>query len=338
MIDNEPLSIKKIGELYGVNGDTLRKQYKETFSDYSTWDQIKHARDYILIEDNIGENLSLDETCLSNGDVYTILTNKAAKGQRGAIVCMVRGVSSSYVTKIFKLISEEKRMMVRNITMDLSSAMMKTAKESFPRASIISDRFHVQKLINECVDMLRIKHRWQVLENENNLIKAYKKACAIAKAEGRPMPKFDIRQTACGETMPQVMARSKHLITTHYTKWSEQQRARAAVLFDAFPILYKAYLLALELTDIYNRHYSKSIALAELSAWYEKVKSLHCNEFDRVLRTFENHRDTILNYFDERLTNAGAESFNAKIKAFRSQFRGVGDIRFFMYRLCRLYS
>ncbi|MBO4664725.1 MAG: transposase, partial [Bacteroidaceae bacterium] len=30
--------------------------------------------------------------------------------------------------------------------------------------------------------------------------------------------------------------------------------------------------------------------------------------------------------------------FNAKIKAFRAQFRGVGDIRFFMYRLTTLYS
>ena len=35
--------------------------------------------DYLLYPENIGENLSLDETCLSNGDVCTILTNKAAK-------------------------------------------------------------------------------------------------------------------------------------------------------------------------------------------------------------------------------------------------------------------
>ena len=40
----------------------------------------------------------------------------------------------------------------------------------------------------------------------------------------------------------------------------------------------------------------------------------------------------------QRLTNASAESFNAKIKAFRTQFRGVTDIKFFMYRLSKLYS
>ena len=46
----------------------------------------------------------------------------------------------------------------------------------------------------------------------------------------------------------------------------------------------------------------------------------------------------IINYFEERLTNASAESFNAKIKAFRSQLRGVADLKFFMFRLARLYA
>ncbi|NAL19981.1 transposase, partial [Escherichia coli] len=50
------------------------------------------------------------------------------------------------------------------------------------------------------------------------------------------------------------------------------------------------------------------------------------------------HSTTIINYFEERLTNASAESFNAKIKAFRSQLRGVDDLKFFMFRLARLYA
>ena len=43
-------------------------------------------------------------------------------------------------------------------------------------------------------------------------------------------------------------------------------------------------------------------------------------------------------YFERRLTNASSESFNAKIKVFRTQFRGVGDIKFFMFRPATLYS
>ena len=67
-----------------VNGlINLRKQFKEKISDYRSWDQLEHAHDYILYPENMGEILPLDETCLSDGDVDTILTNKADKGRKG---------------------------------------------------------------------------------------------------------------------------------------------------------------------------------------------------------------------------------------------------------------
>ncbi|WP_348747829.1 transposase [Tenacibaculum sp. 190524A02b] len=37
---------------------------------------------------------------------------------------------------------------------------------------------------------------------------------------------------------------------------------------------------------------------------------------------------SIFKYFDNRSTNVSAESFNAKIKAFRAQFRGVRNVEF----------
>ena len=46
----------------------------------------------------------------------------------------------------------------------------------------------------------------------------------------------------------------------------------------------------------------------------------------RTVTETSNHYDTILNYFINRSTNTAAESFNAKVKAFRSQFRGVTDV------------
>ncbi|MEG1499408.1 MAG: transposase [Bacteroidales bacterium] len=46
----------------------------------------------------------------------------------------------------------------------------------------------------------------------------------------------------------------------------------------------------------------------------------------------------MLNYFVNRSTNAAAESFNAKVKAFRIQFRGVRDIPFFVFRLAEIFA
>jgi len=50
-----------------------------------------------------------------------------------------------------------------------------------------------------------------------------------------------------------------------------------------------------------------------------------------------NYRE-ILNYFDNRSTNASAESFNAKIKAFRMKLRGVRSKAFFLFRLTQIYA
>lgn len=48
--------------------------------------------------------------------------------------------------------------------------------------------------------------------------------------------------------------------------------------------------------------------------------------------------ETILNYFKNRSTNANAESFNAKIKLFRANLRGVKDIPFFLFRMEKLFA
>ena len=141
------MSISVLAERYGVKGQTLRKQYKEKISDYRNWDQLEHAHDYLLYPENIGENLSLDETCLSNGDVYTILTNKAAKGRKGALVAIVRGVATDGNGESAQA-SAPKRLSVKTVTTDLSSAMMLTVRKVFPAAKLINDRFHVQQLMS----------------------------------------------------------------------------------------------------------------------------------------------------------------------------------------------
>ena len=60
--------------------------------------------------------------------------------------------------------------------------------------------------------------------------------------------------------------------------------------------------------------------------------------FGRVARSIQTHYLEIINYFERRSTNAASESFNAKIKNFRSQFRGVKDKAFFLFRLSKIYA
>ena len=131
-----------------------------------------------------------------------------------------------------------------------------------------------------------------------------------------------------GETMRQILARSKHTLMMSQNKWSEIQRHRVYILFKYHPILKSAYTLAMELRRIFNAQISPTKAMSRMSKWYEKVMALGNNNFRSVIKTFKNHAPTILNYFRRRATNASAEAFNSKVKIFRSQMRGVRGSRF----------
>ena len=287
---------------------------------------MSHAGDWLLFDENLGESLSIDETCLSSGEVYTFLTNKAGKGGRGTLVAVVRGTKAEDVIRVLEKIDLSKRKTVKEITLDLSSSMMIIARTVFPKALIISDRFHVQKLYYDALDDMRIAYRWMARDRENEEMKE-------AKAKNETYKPF---RYSNGDTRKQLLARAKFILTKHKSKWTESQRLRAEIIFENYPELKKAYYLAMELTDIYNAGSIKDAARLKLARWFNKVEKLGVDNFYTVIDTFKNPYDSILNFFVNRATNANAESFNAKVKAFRAQFRGVTDIPFFLYRLMKL--
>jgi len=60
--------INSIASYYGVDGDNLRYQYKEYISDFRHWERGYNYA-YILYKKNIGPHLSIDDTCLSQGEL-----------------------------------------------------------------------------------------------------------------------------------------------------------------------------------------------------------------------------------------------------------------------------
>lgn len=77
-MDNTPISCKTLGEIYGLDVKRLQEQYAAHLSSFSSWKEADHAEDWLLFPENMGAYLSIDETSLSQGELYTILTNKSA--------------------------------------------------------------------------------------------------------------------------------------------------------------------------------------------------------------------------------------------------------------------
>ena len=217
--------------------------------------------------------------------------------------------------------SKSVRRKVKEVTCDLSPSMMLIAADVFYNAHVVNDRFHVQQVYNEAVDEIRIDIRCRLIAEENN------------RDKSEPPVMY-----SNGETMRQVLARSKHTLMMSQNKWSETQRHRVNILFKHHPILKSAYVLAMELRLIFNAKITPTKAMGRMNEWYEKVMALGNNNFRSVIKTFRNHAPTILNYFRRRATNASAEAFSSKVKIFRSQMRGVRDRDFFIFRLVKLYA
>jgi transposase len=297
-------------------------------SGYREWDQLKHAEEWLLFPENAGEKLSIDETAVSNGELYTIVTNKAARGKKGALVAIVAGTKTCDVSKVLNKIPREKRLMVLEITLDLSPAMKATVKKSFPKATIVDDRFHVQQLVSESVQDERMTIRRETLKEENEAIK-------LCRAEKK---KYEPVIFKNGDTKKQLLARSNHLLFKPESKWTISQKQRGEILFREFPEIEKAYELSMMFRNCYETSHSILEAKERFKKWYEKVEEKQIESFLIVADSIRLHETTILNYFINRSTNASAESFNAKLKGFRALVRGVTDKKFFLFRVAKIFS
>ena len=282
----------------------------------------------MLFPDNIGPYLSIDETSLSQGELYTILTNKEAKGRKGAIVAILKGVDADKIISILTTIKEIKRLKVKEITLDMSPSMAKIARKCFPKATQVTDRFHVQQLAYDAVQEMRIAFRWEAIDQENKEIE-------LAKATKK---KYIPDVLENGDTLKQLLARSRYLLFKRENKWTPSQYRRAELLFRYYPSLEEAYKLAMKLGEIYHTVKDKGVGFTRLAKWYDEVEKSGFKSFGIVSRSIQHNYQNILNFFDNRNTNASAESFNAKIKAFRSCFRGVRSIPFFLFRLTNIYA
>lgn len=238
------------------------------------------------------------------------------------------GVKVEPIIEQLLKIPKSKRDKVKEITLDMANSMKLIAKKCFPKATQVTDRFHVQKLALEALQDIRIKHRWEAIDRENELIK-----------QAKNLSKDFLPETfSNGDTRKQLLARSRYLLYKAPSNWTQDQYVRAKILFEAYPDIKKAFNLVQGLRNIFNTATSIQTAYTKLAHWYKDVEKSGFKAFNTIANTISLNYRSILNYFINRSTNASAESFNAKIKAFRAQFRGVKNVEFFLFRLTQIFA
>ena len=175
----------------------------------------------MLYPQNIGEYLSIDEVSLSQGELYTFITNKAAKGRQGSLVAPIKGTLVKDITAVLSKLSTDERLSVKEVTLDMARNMNAAVKQVFTKATLVTDRFDVVKLAMEAMQHLRVKKRWEELDIENE---------AIAKAR-KSKDKYVSLVLENGDTPKQLLARCRYILAKKKQNWTSSQQQRAKFTF-----------------------------------------------------------------------------------------------------------
>lgn len=162
-------------------------------------------------------------------------------------------MSANAVTEVLMRIDRDRRLTVREITMDMSNSMRLIARRCFPNAMRTIDRFHIQKLAREALQEMRIAHRGDAIRAETD----------AREEAGRMGRAYTPEVLANGDTRRQLLARSRYLLFKSADKWTESQRQRAEVLFETYLDLKEAY----SLTHLFSKNSIKDAARLSLARW-----------------------------------------------------------------------
>lgn len=310
-----------------LHPQTLEKQYKEILSHFREWEKGGDG-DALVYPENFGEWMSIDETALYDGELYTVITNKDRHGRKGCLAALIKGTKNEVVSKALLRVPLSKRMAVQEITADLAESMDWICRTNFMNATLTADRFHVQQVISEAVQEIRIHWRRAAIDEENEKMMEAKKD-GIA---------FSAKRFVNGDTKKQLLARGRYLLFKPSNQWSPSQRERADILFKEYSDLKKAYDFSMYFRSIFEHAQTREDAKKRFATWMKEVSSSKIPTLISAANTIHNNIGKILNYFPDGSTNASAESFNAKLKGFRSMVRGIRDIKFFLFRISTFYA
>ncbi len=247
--------------------------------------------------------LGLDEIALKRGHRdYIVLVTTPLAPQGVEVLAVLADRKKQTVANFFASIPARLRGTIKRVCTDMYQGFVTAALEQLPGAKIVLARFHVARADHDCTDTVR---RQEVKRLKQELAKKEYELVKGAMWPFRKSPE-DLKDEEC-----QLLER----------------------LFTYSPKLKQAYTLREELTEIFERDYTKTEAKCAIHAWCERVRQSEIEEFNSFLGTMKTWLDQITNYFLERLTSGFVEGFNNRVKVLKRRCYGIFDVGQIFQRL-----
>jgi len=337
LVEGRPISIGNVAYVLGMNAKKLHRWYQQILSGFTQAKERGEIRKHnivvkeggqpreivvpILKQENLGEQMAIDEKTI-NGVTYTIVSNR----QTNKIALMASTLKVSDLMKLISKFDIEKRMQVRSLSRDMASNYDWFGRQAFMNAYHVIDKFHVVKNIIEQLQSIRIRYRQQEL----------------AKRREASQNKIKYAETnfSNGDTILQLLARSRGLLFLPPNKWSNQQKQRAKILFEQYPEIKIAYYLVLRIRRWFTPPKGKTTYSKTRDKKLQHIKQLlkefvqsNIQEMKNIVYLIKKNMGQIINYFIAKETNAKAEALNQNLQRFINVNYGARNSDFFLYRV-----
>jgi transposase len=240
--------------------------------------------------------LGLDEISLLKGhsDFVTLVSAHDEQG-RPSVLAVLKGREKQTLIDFLKTIPKRLQETIKEVCTDLYDGFINAVEEVLPQANIVADRFHIAKLYRAAVDELR-------------------------KVEMRELKQVLTKEAFAGLKGVLWALRKKP------EDRAPEEQALLERLFEASPLLRKAYTLREKLTRIFDKKHSKKSARRAIRRWMTQVRNSALECFDKFLTTLENRMDIITNYFISRSSSGWVEGLNNKIKVLKRRAYGIKNL------------
>ncbi len=238
-------------------------------------------------EDLVFEHLSIDEKSFKKGHQYiSVLSHPRS----GCIIEVEEGRTIEATEQLIdKSLTTQQQKEIQTMSMDMWKSYLTVVKDKLPNASIVHDKFHLIKYLNEAIDKVR---RREVKTNDELL-------------------------------------NSRYALLKNVENLTDKLHAKFKAIKNANYEVAKAWQIRENFKDIFQKETEKTNAFILFNQWILLSVKQNIKEMTKVVKTFNNHMSGVINVLIYNFNNAMAERLNGKIQKLKTVAKGYRTFKNF---------
>ncbi len=238
--------------------------------------------------------LGIDEKSFGRHHRYVTVLNNL---ESGSVIEVVEDRTKEASEKVLNSLSDSQKQGVEAIAMDFWKAFIGAAENVLPEATIVHDRFHISKYLNDAVDKVRRK------EHKELFIKGDK-----------------------------TLSGSKFHWLQNRENMTDKRRKQFDALMEINLKTGEAWALKQQFQEFWQQT-NLIDAFLVYNSWMLEVKKRDLKPMTKVADMLKRHCQGIFSYITEPISNGVSEGLNSKIQLIKSAARGLRTFQSYRRRI-----